>query len=59
MKKKQYLKPQNTLYSFTAEGLIAVSNNTGGSETGGVTPGGNQGADEEGSNTIHNIWKEW
>ena len=59
MKKKQYLKPQNAMYSFTTEMFIAQSN-TGGSETGGYIPGGNEGADEEGCNARHNIWeKEW
>ena len=58
MKKKQYLKPQNTLYSFTTESFLAKSN-TGGSETGGNIPGGNEGADEERSRVKHNIWNEW
>lgn len=63
MKKKQYLKPQNTLYSFTTESFLAQSNTgeseTGGSETGGNIPGGNGGADEEESRVKHNIWNEW
>ena len=63
MKKKQYLKPQNTLYSCTTVSFLAQSNTggseTGGSETGGNIPGGNEGADEEGSSVKHNIWNEW
>jgi hypothetical protein len=60
MKKKQYLKPQNTLYSFTTESFLAQSNtNTGGSGAGGNMPGGNEGADEEENRVKPNIWNEW
>ena len=58
MKKKQYLKPQNTLYSFTIESIIALSN-TGGSEIDGNMPWGNEGANEEGSRVKHYIWNGW
>lgn len=62
MKKKQYLKPQNTLYSFTTESFLAPDSGgseAGGSEAGGNMSGGNEGADEEENRVKPNIWNEW